>query len=132
MGLIIILILFIGLCGFLSKRFEFSSCDLLAQIFGTFVGIALIFFIVCGIITQANKQVNYQTKLETRERYVELYNKYNQLSSNDVTASDSYKDIVNDIIDFNDDIRSAKKWSNTFMMGIYYNDKYVDIPLVEE
>lgn len=87
-------------------------------------GIMTFVCIVCLLDTQINKAVNYQNALYEKE--VLEYRIENM--DNDITGNEM---LYNDIVEFNNELRSAKKWANNPFVNWFWNEDIATIAYVE-
>ncbi len=67
--------------------------------------------------------------MELRETYVALLSRYENLSKQDLTASEVYLDLYDKIIDFNTDVRLAQNNKNRafWTEGLFYSSVYLNL-----
>lgn len=78
---------------------------------------------------KSNIDVYYMEKMELRDAYVALLSKYEDLSKQDLTASEAYLDLYDKIIDFNTDVRLAQNNKNRafWTEGLFYSSVYLNL-----
>lgn len=99
------------------------------------VGLALLFIFIFPTIDAVdyidytiNPVARIQEVELKRESYIELLNKYETLSANDLTSSTSYLELYDKICNFNFKVYYAQQHKdNPFMASFLYNPAYVDI-----
>ena len=91
----------------------------------TFISSIAILIVSISIIdTQVNKEVNYQNALyEKMVLEYRLDNIEDNLTGNEM--------IYNDIVTFNNELRSVKKWANSPWTNWLYNEKIAIIDYIE-
>ena len=91
----------------------------------TFIGfIGTIIVSISIIDTQVNKEVNYQNTLY--EKMVLEYRLDNM--EDDIVGNEM---IYNDIVEFNNELRSVKKWANNPWTNWLYNEKIAIIDYIK-
>lgn len=105
-----------------------TVCIILAIIFliaGVFFGINAGVYIAI----KSNADVYRIEKMELRETYVALLSRYENLSKQDLTASEVYLDLYDKIIDFNTDVRLAQNNKNRafWTEGLFYSSVYLNL-----
>ena len=82
-------------------------------------------FVVVGIISvQVNKDINYQNTLYKKEV---LEYRIDNMKDNIVGNEMLY----NDIVEFNNELRSVKEWANNPWTNWFYNQDIADIDYIE-
>ena len=107
------------------------------------VGIVMCFISFILLIGALNWTA-YVANIESRRAYViekgavyaEMLDKYQTvLMPQDLTASDSYLELYSNILDYNQEVRNAKKWKDSWWAeAIFYDPAYVEakeIPINE-
>ena len=75
-----------------------------------------------------NPDVRIEATIEKRNSLVQLLSSYNLMMEQDVNASESYITIHKDVRDFNDSVRRANYWQNTWWAeGWLYDPTYVGL-----
>lgn len=92
----------------------------LTMIFAVILGVC----IGCVIDTNVNRDLYYQNKLHEREM---LEYRINQLENNNIGNELLY----NNIVEFNNDLRSVKKWANNFWVNWFYVQEIAELDYVE-
>lgn len=87
-------------------------------------GFATFICITCILCVQINKEVDYQNAIYEKE--VLEYRIENMES--DITGNEM---LYNDIVEFNNGLRSAKKWANNSWTNWFYNKDIATIDYVE-
>lgn len=78
-----------------------------------------------------NPEIRIEATDEKRDSLVQLLSSYNLMMENDVNASDVYMTIHKDVRDFNDAVRRADKWQNTWWAeGWLYDPTYVGVSVI--
>lgn len=101
----------------------------LAVIF-LFVGIAAIVnaFAYGGYLV--NIEAYRAQAAEERAVYVTMLSEISHLIEQDVTASDTYFDIYDRVINFNRYVTKAEKWAGTWAEGIFCDPSYVGLEVI--
>lgn len=75
-----------------------------------------------------NPDVRIEATMEKRNSLVQLLSNYNMMMEQDVNASESYITIHKDVLDFNDAVRRANHWQDTWWAeGWLYDPTYVGL-----
>lgn len=131
MGILIILIALIVVTiplMVVSRILECSIIDSWYGILGTAVNFISLTTLICvGIpilCIQIPKVKNYEQKMYEKNVLEYRLENYNQnLIGNEL--------IYNDIVEFNKSIRNAKRYSDNFWIGLFYNDKIAEIDYIQ-
>ena len=112
-----------------SRMFSGIIAWVLAVIF-FFVGIAAVVnaFAYGGYL--ANIEAYRTQAAEERTVYVTMLNEISHLIEQDVTASDTYFDIYDRVINFNRYVTKAEKWAGTWAEGIFCDPSYVGLEVI--
>lgn len=97
------------------------GCGLVGAFIG---GIMTLVCIVLLLGKQINKEIDYQNALYEKE--VLEYRIENM--DNDITGNEM---LYNDIVEFNNELRSAKKWANNPFVNWFWNEDIATIDYVE-
>ena len=127
--LIVIAIFVLGIVSFTIKG-KFSSYKIITTleaigILGTVVGGIIGLAITCMLVDNVvNLNINYQNTLHKREM---LEYRIGHVSEN-ITGNEM---LYNDIVEFNNELRSQKKWANNLWTN-WFNNKYIaDLDYIE-
>lgn len=64
--------------------------------------------------------------------YTTMIEYYEELRSQDVTASDAYMELYEDILTFNKEVGKAQRWGDTWWAeGVFYDPVYIGVEPVE-
>lgn len=126
----------IGLLVLLNKEIIYEEVTSFIAI--TFAALFIISSIGFGInagiylIVNHNMEAYHTQKIETRDSYIALLNKYDTLTAQDKTASDSYFTLYEKIIDFNQEVRMAQnnKERAFWTEGLLYDPSYLNIDII--
>lgn len=125
------LILAVGIGFCVCDKCKWCRTDLFA-LFGLMLSVvgcvATILLILSAVVIQSNKDTEY---IKQKETYTTLVTSINELESNDGTAIKGYRDLYNDIVEYNNEVRNAKKWSDNLWTNCFNNDKIAELPLIE-
>ena len=92
---------------------------------GFIVGSICLLLCIMGILfTVVNYDIAYQNKLYEKEM---LEYRIEQIDE-DITGNEM---LYNDIVEFNNDLRHTKKWTNNLWTNWFYNQKIASIDYVE-
>lgn len=105
--------------------------------------IALIFVVIFAIITldsfiNAIAYIDYKVyetalieeRVEKLNVLTTMLGEINYLIENDVTASDTYMTIYNEVITFNRHVREANTWTGTIWEGILCDPSYAGLDII--
>ena len=127
---VIVLIIAIAL-GFLSglflEKFDngalfiLTGCVAVVLAFmGTFMGIDY----MCDC---ADYAADCYTVTATRAMYIDELEKYEEMRGNDVTASSTYLELREKVIDFNTKIEQARNLESPWLKGVFYEPEYLTV-----
>lgn len=91
----------------------------------TVIALFAVLFVGAGIIdVQVNGDIYYQNKLHERE----MLEYRIELIEENMTGNEM---LYNDIIEFNNELRSVKKWANSHWTNWFYNQDIATIDYIE-
>ena len=138
----ITVLIFIALICYIVTVLE-KHCYNFAAFCTGIIGIVMCFISLILLIGALNWTA-YVANIESRRAYViekgavyaEMLDKYQTtLMPQDLTASDSYLELYSNILDYNQEVRNAKKWKDSWWAeAIFYDPAYVgakEIPINE-
>lgn len=134
---ILLVLMVIGLLIILNKDILLSDVTIAIAVIlvVVFSLTAIVFGINAGyyLVVNSNMEVYRVEKIEMRDSYVALLDKYDNLVKQDITASDSYLDVYNKIVDFNKEVRlaQANKDRAFWAEGLFYDPSYINIEPIE-
>ena len=134
---ILLALIAIGLLIMLDKNIFLSEATTVIVVIlaAVFLVAAIGFGINAGyrLIVHSNMEAYRAEKIEMRDSCVALLDKYDTLTGQDVTASDSYLVIYDKVIKFNKQVRLAQtnKDRAFWTEGLFYDPSYVDIEPIE-
>lgn len=134
---ILLVLLAIGLLIILDKDILLSDVTIaIAVILVALFSIsAIVFGINAGyyLVVNSNMEAYRVEKIEMRDSYVALLDKYDNLVKQDITASNSYFSIYAAAVDFNKQVRLAQtnKDRAFWTEGLLYDPSYIDIEPIE-
>lgn len=99
----------------------FSNIGIMLSVISFF---AMFFFVIPAIGTQVKGDIKYQNALHEKEM---LEYRINNIDDNIVGNEMLY----NDIVEFNNELRSIKKWANNPWTSWFYVEEIADIDYVE-
>ena len=113
-----------AVCLYISDKF----CSFLPFVTGVFLMVSALFvtaLVGIGIISaQVNGDINYQNNLHEREM---LEYRIEHIEEN-ITGNEM---LYNDIAEFNNELRSTKKWANSPWTNWFYNQDIATIDYIE-
>ena len=87
---------------------------------------------IAYINTSANLDAFQQENRVQSAVYSTLLVNYNEMRKNDVTASETYMKLYDDILHFNRECEKAQKWEGKWWAeGIFYDPSYLGVEPVE-
>lgn len=107
---------------------------ILAGVMAVIMGIAGIGFTVNAITYidyKANEVARIDWRAEERIVLTTMLNEISGLMENDVTASQTYMDIYQNVIKFNRNVREANVWSGTIWEGVFCDPSYAELSVIE-
>lgn len=134
---ILLALIVIGILVFLNKDIFISEVTVVIGVsLVVFLSIAAIGFGInagCYLIVNSNIEAYRAEKIEMRDSYIALLDKYENLSKQDITASNSYLDVYDKIVDFNKEVRLAQtnKDRAFWAEGLFYDPSYINIEPIE-
>ena len=104
---------------------SYNDVSLGCGLAGVFIG-GIMTLVCIGLLLgkQINKEIDYQNALYEKE--VLEYRIDNM--DNDITGNEM---LYNDIVEFNNELRSAKKWANNPFVNWFWNEDIATIDYVE-
>lgn len=122
--LIIVGLLILGII-LLNRSNHYSDWgDIVGSALVVGMSIVLVLCIVCIFVTQVNKDVEYQNKLHEKEMLeYRIANMKEDIVGNEM--------LYNDIVAFNNDLRTIKKWANNPFTNWFYVQEIATIDYVE-
>lgn len=97
-------------------------------------------FVTYALITTINTVAYVDYKINEASRIEQRIEEYNMLTTmlgelsylidKDVTASDTYLHIYNEVIAFNKNVREANTWANTIWEGILCDPSYAKLDII--
>ena len=133
----VVLILLLGAL-FVLVTWAADECHPLAFIVAVILGVCTAFGTIGFTINACdysdyliNPEVRIEATAEKRDSLIQLLSSYNLMMGNDVNASDVYMTIHKDVRDFNDAVRRADKWQDTWWAeGWLYDPTYVGVSVI--
>lgn len=135
-AIVIILLVFTCLFGWLFNRLMRNDHDFLA------IGSAIvaIIFGVCTVFSAINfiayvdhihaPQIRIERHIEERAVYGTMLAEIGTLLSQDVTASDTYFQIYDNVINFNQRVRECEKYMGTCWEGVLCDPSYAGLTTI--
>ena len=94
--------------------------------------IVLIINSIDYIYTSANLEAIQEHNQVQSVIYGTLIQDYNEMRTRDVTASETYMKLYDEIIDFNKEVAKAEKWKDIWWAeGLFYNPGYLNVKSVD-
>lgn len=118
---ILLLVIGITLLAIGNDNDALLGCGVGGIFIGGFTTVMCIIFILC---TQIGKEVDYQNALYEKEV---LEYRIENMESN-ITGNEM---LYNDIVEFNNELRSTKKWANNPWLNWFFNEDIATIDYVE-
>lgn len=134
---ILLVLIVIGILIVLDKDIFMSEVAIVISVaFVVLLSIAAVGFgINAGyyLVVNSNIEAYRVEKIEMRDSYIALLDKYENLTKQDITASDSYLDIYNKVVNFNKEVRLAQtnKDRAFWTEGLFYDPSYLYIDPIE-
>lgn len=98
--------------------------------------ICVTMFMVCAaqsvnyIDYKCNEPARQEWRIEERTVLTTLLGEMGTLIENDVTASSTYYDIYDKILEFNKEVRQANTWGGTIWEGLLCDPSYQDLDII--
>lgn len=139
MGVYIFVVVCIGLLAFaiwgVSKAADHDYMFLGAICIGLTVAMAIIS--IASVINAVdytgyllNTEARTEAQVEKRAVYVTMLSEVGALMEQDVTASDTYFEIYDKIVNFNQSVRSYERWGGTWAEGILCDPTYKNLEII--
>jgi hypothetical protein len=106
-----------------------SSCICLAVIMAL-IGIVAIINAIDYTDYLLNSEARIEEQIERRAVYVTMLNEMGNLMEQDVTASETYMNTYDKVIDFNQAIRKYEKWGGTWFEGLLCDPTYKGLEII--
>ena len=119
------------LCWLFLEKFE---CFALYMITGvtatilTFIGVFMGIDYACDC---ADYTANCYSVAATRAMYVDELEKYDEMRDTDVTASSTYLELRENIIDFNTEVERAHDLDSPWLKHVFYDAAYLTVEPIE-
>lgn len=131
MGLIIVtLILIITLIVIAATTYS-TDLGVISVLFSILLIICLFVEIAIVINVSVNKEINFERMKQQGTVYEEMIEAYEEIKINDVTSSEIYLNLRNDIVKYNVEIMKNQKLSKSFMLKWFYNSLYDDLHIIQ-
>ena len=108
-------------------RMFLGSCCIGLTLVMAIVGVAAVANAIDYTDYLLNTEARIEEQVEKRAVYVTMLNEMGNLMEQDVTASETYMDIYNKIMDFNVYVRRYEKWGGTWAEGILCDPTYNEL-----
>ena len=79
---------------------------------------------------KANEEARMEWRIEERNLLTTMLEEIGSLMENDVTASNTYMSIYNEVIAFNRNVREANTWTGTMWEGILCDPSYAELDII--
>ena len=103
-----------------------------------FACVALVIFAIVGCVMgidyvsdTINYNANCYTVAATRAMYVDELEKYDEMRDTDVTASSTYLELREKVIDFNAEIERARDLESPWLKHTFYEAAYLTVEPIE-
>ena len=108
--------------------------SIIAILLGAIMVVASLAF--CGnayyyIDYKANEATRQEWRIEERTVLTTMLSEITVLMEHDVTASNTYMEIYNSVLDFNRNVREANTWGDTMWEGILCDPSYAELSVIE-
>ena len=118
-----------------SKLFD-RDCvfrSVIVTIFAVIFAIAVLVSSINAVIYvdyKANEEARMEWRIEERNVLTTMVGEIGSLMENDVTASNTYMSIYNEVIAFNRNVREANTWTGTMWEGILCDPSYAELDII--
>ena len=118
-----------------SKLFD-RDCvfrSVIVTIFAVIFAIAVLVSSINAVIYvdyKVNEATRAEWRIEERNVLVTMLGEIGSLMENDVTASNTYMNIYNEVIAFNRNVREANTWTGTMWEGILCDPSYAELDII--
>lgn len=79
---------------------------------------------------KANEATRQEWRIEERAVLTTMLSEIIVLMEHDVTASNTYMEIYNSVLDFNRNVREANTWGGTLWEGILCDPSYMELDII--
>ena len=79
---------------------------------------------------KANEATRQEWRIEERTVLVTMLSEITTLMEHDVTASNTYMEIYNSVLDFNRNVREANTWGDTMWAGVLCDPSYAELDVI--
>lgn len=79
---------------------------------------------------KANEEARMEWRIEERNVLATMLGEIGSLMENDVTASNTYMSIYNEVVAFNRNVREANTWTGTMWEGILCDPSYAELDII--
>lgn len=79
---------------------------------------------------KANEEARMEWRIEERNVLTTMLGEIGSLMESDVTASNTYMSIYNEVIAFNKNVREANTWTGTMWEGILCDPSYAELDII--
>jgi hypothetical protein len=79
---------------------------------------------------KANEEARMEWRIEERNVLTTMLGDIGSLMESDVTASNTYMSIYNEVIAFNRNVREANTWTGTMWEGILCDPSYAELDII--
>lgn len=79
---------------------------------------------------KANEEARMEWRIEERNVLTTMLGEIGSLMESDVTASNTYMSIYNEVIAFNRSVREANTWTGTMWEGILCDPSYAELDVI--
>ena len=80
---------------------------------------------------KANETTRQEWRIEEQTVLTTMLSEITALMEHDVTASNTYMEIYNSVLDFNRNVREANTWGDTMWEGILCDPSYAELSVIE-
>ena len=116
---------------FLESKFYATGLSIISAV----MAIIFAFFVIAMGVTYADNYIAYDAHCyevaATRAMYIDELEKYDEMRDSDVTASSTYLELREKVIDFNGEIEYAKSLNPFWFAYSWYDPAYLTVEPIE-
>ena len=132
----IVSIIVCALLFWLGSKLFYRDCvfrSVIVTIFAVIFAIAVLVSSINAVIYvdyKANEEARMEWRIEERNVLTTMLGEIGSLMDKDVTASNTYMSIYNEVIAFNRNVREANTWTGTMWEGILCDPSYAELDTI--
>lgn len=119
------------LCGVFENRYWLTAFSMIFCLIGFITGIVGTVNTIRFIDSITSYEADCAMVASTRAVYVDELKKYDEMRDTDVTASETYLELREKIIDFNHDVDFAKTHDNIWLRNSWFNPAYLTVDTID-